>query len=165
MHSLLDTKLCSKKKIGGCFKLKFSISNRKNNITVNDEVHIQAYTPIANESVVFVANGEITPPVNLKHSLGDLISSGAVHRHLENIEIDQGSCLKTLEYINRFGLSSLRDNDEGYSIFCHAAPLTQGYMERFGVDLNIFREKSSYARNGSQKHVYGRSGVFRFCFT
>ena len=75
--------------------------------------------------VLYLWPMEKSPPVNLKHSLGDLISSGAVHRHLENIEIDQGSCLKTLEYINRFGLSSLRDNDEGYSIFCHAAPLTQ----------------------------------------
>ena len=98
---------------------------RKNNITVNDEVHIQAYTPIANESVVFVANGEITPPVNLKHSLGDLISSGAVHRHLENIEIDQGSCLKTLEYINRFDCLLCVIMMKGILYFCLAAPLTQ----------------------------------------
>lgn len=143
MHSLLDTKLCSKKKIGGCFKLKFSISNGKNNITVNDEVHIQAYTPIANESVVFVANGEITPPVNLKHSLGDLISSGAVHRHLENIEIDQGSCLKTLEYINRFGLSSLRDNDEGYSIFLPCGTTdTKGTWKDLGLILTYLERNT-----------------------
>ncbi|CAX40599.1 conserved hypothetical protein [Candida dubliniensis CD36] len=136
MHSLLDTKLCSKKKIGGCFKLKFSTSHGKNNITVNDEVHIQEYTPIANDSFIFVANGEITPPVNLKHSLGDLISSGAVHRHLENIEIDQGSCLRTLEYINRFGLSSLRDNDEGYSIFLPCGTTdTKGTWKDLGLIL------------------------------
>ncbi|KAL6451544.1 hypothetical protein SBY92_002887 [Candida maltosa Xu316] len=116
-HVLMNTKLCSDKKIGGCYKLKLSTSNSNKNVTVNDDVDVTDFIPIANDTTIYIATGEIKPPVNLKHALGDLISSGTIPRHLESIQIDRTSCLKTLEFINSFDLYSLDDNEKGYSIF------------------------------------------------
>ncbi|CAI5760367.1 unnamed protein product [Candida verbasci] len=119
LHILVDSKLCSNKKIGGCYKIKISSSaeNGDTKTTINDEVDVIESIPIANSSVIYIGNEEITPPVNLKHSLGDLISSGTIPRHLENVEIDRTSCLRTLGYLNTFNLYSLDDNEAGYSIF------------------------------------------------
>ncbi|KAK6462851.1 hypothetical protein DFJ63DRAFT_175957 [Scheffersomyces coipomensis] len=119
-HQLLNSKLCSKKRVGGCFKLKLSVSNIKgeNVTTLNDDIGvIDIPMPLGNNSFVYVTDSEITSPVSFKHSVGDLMSDGAIHRHLEHIKIDQKTCLTTLQYLNDFDMYSLNENGKGYSVF------------------------------------------------
>ncbi|EGW30225.1 uncharacterized protein SPAPADRAFT_144622 [Spathaspora passalidarum NRRL Y-27907] len=146
-YRLVESLLCSKRKVGGCFKLKLStsLSNGVRETTINDDVNIVGGPiEIGNGTVLYLAQGEIDPPTSLKHALGDLISEGKIHRHLENIEIDKKSCLRTLEYLNNFGLSSLDDNGDGYSVLlpcgipsigAHKAKTT-GLWKELGLALN-----------------------------
>lgn len=154
MHVLLNTRLCSNKRIGGCYKLKLSASHGKEKVTVNDDVHILNHLHIANGSSIYIANGEISAPTNLKHSLGDLISSGAVHRHLESIDIDRTSCLKTLEYINTFDLYSLDDNNQGYTIFL---PCGTTKYKNLWTNLGLVQD---YLLNNPNIHQSLMKGLF-----
>lgn len=154
VHILLDTKLCSHKRIGGCYKLKLSASHGTKTVTVNDDVRILNHLKIANDTSIFIANGEILPPTNLKHSLGDLISSGAVYRHLESIEIDRTSCLKTLEYINAFDLYSLDDNNKGYTIFL---PCGTTKFKNLWTNLGLVQ---NYLKNNPKIHQSVMKGLF-----
>ncbi|KAG7664392.1 uncharacterized protein J8A68_002065 [[Candida] subhashii] len=120
MHRLYTSKLCSKKKLGGCFKLKFSSSTTKGiqKVTINDDTEIiHGPINIGNDTILYIANGEVSPPSNFKHALGDLISSGSIHRHRDTIQIDEQGCLKTLAYLGQFNLMTLEDNGEGYTVF------------------------------------------------
>ena len=154
VHILLDTKLCSRKRIGGCYKLKLSASHGMKTVTVNDDVRILNHLKIANDTSIFIANGEISPPTNLKHSLGDLISSGAVYRHLESIAIDRTSCLKTLEYINAFDLYSLDDNNKGYTIFL---PCGSTKLKNLWTNLGLVQ---NYLKNNPKIHQSIMKGLF-----
>lgn len=120
--------------------MKLSASHGTKTVTVNDDVRILNHLKIANDTSIFIANGEILPPTNLKHSLGDLISSGAVYRHLESIEIDRTSCLKTLEYINAFDLYSLDDNNKGYTIFLPCGTTKFKFVDQFGISTKLLEE-------------------------
>ncbi|RLV92757.1 FAS1 domain-containing protein [Spathaspora sp. JA1] len=146
-YRLFESRLCSKRKVGGCFKLKLSTSviDGIRETTINDEVKIiDGPIEIGNGTVLYLAQGEIEPPVSLKHALGDLISDGKVHRHLQEIEVDKKSCLRTLEYLNNFDLSSLDDNGEGYSVLlpCGTSGMgtdkvqTTGVWKELGLTLN-----------------------------
>ncbi|KAG2731004.1 hypothetical protein G9P44_006153 [Scheffersomyces stipitis] len=125
VHKLLDSRLCSKKRVGGCFKLKLSASNSnsKVRVTVNDEIEILSpAVNVGNNSLVYVTDKDVDPPSNFKNSLGELISSGSIPRHLDHLDIDKKSCLSTLGYLNQFDLFSLSDNSKGYSVFLPCAP-------------------------------------------
>ncbi|KAK6455907.1 uncharacterized protein RJT20DRAFT_129292 [Scheffersomyces xylosifermentans] len=120
VYRLLDSKLCSKKKIGGCFKLKVSASLEGQEVkrTINDEVNIiSSAEQIGNGTFAYITDKDVDTPSNFKHSLGELISNGAIPRHLDHIEIDKKSCLSTLGYLNEYNLFSLPDNSKGYSVF------------------------------------------------
>lgn len=120
VHKLYTSKLCSKKKLGGCFKLKFSssVSNGVNKITINDDATIvEGPVDMGNTTLLYISDGEISPPPNFKHALGDLISGKSIHRHQDVIEIDVQGCLKTLSYLGEHGLTSLEDNEAGYTVF------------------------------------------------
>ncbi|CAK9441993.1 uncharacterized protein LODBEIA_P58010 [Lodderomyces beijingensis] len=126
-HHLVDTKLCSKKKLGTCYKMKISKYTEggedeggegvREVVKVGDGIKISDVISIQNHSQIYIATEEISTPMNLKHALGDLMSTGAIPRHLEGIKIDREGCLRTLNYLNTFNLYSLDDNEKGYSIF------------------------------------------------
>ncbi|CAK7918933.1 hypothetical protein CAAN3_26S00166 [[Candida] anglica] len=115
-HFLVDSKLCSKKRIGDCFKVKFSIS--QDDITINDVAQTIGY-PIKteNHSIIYVTNREVPTPGSLKHSLVEIISNNDASKYFPHIDIDQHSCLELFSYLNRFDLFSLPDNGKGYSLF------------------------------------------------
>lgn len=119
IHKLLNSKMCSSKRIGSCFKLKFLASTSRNSstITINDENKI-AHGPFkSNQTFIYIVDSEIETPSSFKHTMGPLISSGFFEHHLEHIKIDKESCLTTLGYLNKFDLFHLDDNYHGYSIF------------------------------------------------
>lgn len=119
---IYNTKLCSKSKIGSCFRLKISASfdavHNRTVTTVNDDISVIS-EPIkaVNNNIVYIVKKEIDTPLSFKHSLGTLISNGVIQRHLEHIEIDKKSCLATLGYLNDYDLLLLDDNGKGYSVF------------------------------------------------
>lgn len=129
-YRLLDSKLCSKSKIGSCFKTKFSASYntdlKKIEATINDDINIVfPGVKTENDNVIYIAEEDISPPLSLKQSLLKLLSNGGVSRHLQNFEIDRRSFLTTLRYLEQFDLLSLMENKRGYSIF-----LPCGYIEQ-----------------------------------
>lgn len=119
---LFDTRLCSKSKIGSCFRLKVSASldteEDRTIATINDDISIIS-EPIEaeNTNMIYILDKEIDTPSSFKHSLGALISNGVIQRHLEHIAIDKKSCLATLSYLNDFDLLLLDDNGKGYTVF------------------------------------------------
>lgn len=129
-YRLLDSKLCSKSKIGSCFKAKFSASYnaelKKVEATINDDINIMfPGVKTENDNVIYIAEEDINTPLSLKQSLLKLLSNGGVSRHLQNFEIDRRSFLSTLRYLEQFDLLSLAENKKGYSIF-----LPCGYVEQ-----------------------------------
>lgn len=117
---LLNSKLCSNKRIGGCYKLKVSATQNldESRFSLNDEINIISdMIPGGNQTMIYLADSEISPPSNFKNSLGDLMSNGAVQRYFEHIDIDRKGWLHTLEYLNQFKLLSLDDNNKGYTVF------------------------------------------------
>lgn len=117
---LLNSKLCSNKRIGGCYKLKVSATHNldESRFSLNDEINIISdLIPGGNQTMIYLADSEISPPSNFKNSLGALMSNGVVQRHIEHVDIDRKGCLHTLEYLNQFKLLSLDDNSKGYTVF------------------------------------------------
>lgn len=120
VYELIQTRLCSNRKIGGCFDLKVASTRNNDEIasTLNDELEIiDGPIDFGDNSFLYIVDGDINTPSSLKHALGDIMSSGSVPRHTEHFAVDKQSCLTTLEYLNKFKLTSLRDNSKGYSIF------------------------------------------------
>lgn len=119
-HLLVDSKLCSKRRLGGCFSLKLSHSSShgRSVTTINDDGKLESGSVYAgNNTYVYFTDAELAAPSSFKHALGDLISSGGVPRHLESIVIDQDSCLLTIKLLNQFDLLSLDNNGMGYTAF------------------------------------------------
>ncbi|KAI3405167.2 hypothetical protein KGF56_002123 [Candida oxycetoniae] len=119
-HLLVNTKLYVQKKIGGCYKMKVSRyyeDGGQEVIRILDGTEILRRIPISNNSQIFIANDEISTPANLKHSLGDMMSTGTIPDYLERVQIDRQDCLRTLNYLSTFDLYSLKENYKGYTIF------------------------------------------------
>lgn len=120
-HRIVLTKMCSKKRVGSCFRVKMTGIRDKEGAfqtTVNDEIHvIEGPIRAANNTFIYVVDREVAPPLLLKKSLGVLLSSGVILRHLEHIHIDKTSCLSTLGYLNEYDLLLLHENGRGYSVF------------------------------------------------
>ncbi|KAI5950141.1 hypothetical protein KGF54_005289 [Candida jiufengensis] len=146
-YALKDSSLCLKKKLGGCYKIKLAKTRPKGNlvVTINDGNEVLERIKIHNGSQILIVDEELSPPVNLKHSLGDLMSSGTIPRPMENIQIDRIQCLKTLNYLNDFDLYSLKDNEQGYTIFlpCGAknSKNQMGLWDELGLVLNYLESK------------------------
>ncbi|ODV81293.1 uncharacterized protein CANTADRAFT_46442 [Suhomyces tanzawaensis NRRL Y-17324] len=156
-YRLLDSRLCSKKRIGGCFQLKLSASkvNNLTKLTLNDDIDIVSSHSCANNTFIYIGDKELNAPSSLKHSLGDLISNGALQRHVEHIEIDKENCLATLGYLNEHNLYSLDDKGKGYTVFLpcakayslgsHSSEVTvalkEGSWNRLGLVLDYLESK------------------------
>jgi uncharacterized surface protein with fasciclin (FAS1) repeats len=120
VFTLVQSKLCSKKRIGGCFNLKLASTNTRGNTlsTLNDGLQvIEGPIDMGKSSFLYVVNGDIAPPVSFKHALGEVMSSGSIPRHTEHFAVDKQSCLTTLDLLNQFKLFSLEDNGRGYTVF------------------------------------------------
>lgn len=140
VYKLIPSRLCSKKKIGGCFDLKVASTKINNQVvaTLNDDLEIiDGPIDVGNSSFLYIVDSDIAGPVNLKHALGDIMSSGSVPRHTEHFAVDKQSCLTTLEYLNKFKLLSLPDNSQGYSIFLPCAMHAQNQGKNNWDDLGL----------------------------
>ncbi|KAK6199605.1 uncharacterized protein RJT21DRAFT_121990 [Scheffersomyces amazonensis] len=151
-HKLLDSKLCSKKRIGGCFKLKLSSSkyDGEYRTTLNDDIDISDIPiDLGNNTMVYIADSEISTPDSFKHSVGALMSDGSIHRHLEHIRIDQETCLTTMQYLSDFNLFSLDENNKGYSVFlpCGSNYHSHGSWKDLGLVLNYLESNPALFRN------------------
>ncbi|KAI5956002.1 hypothetical protein KGF57_003488 [Candida theae] len=119
LHILANTRLCSKKKLGGCYKMKVSKKESEHGVPqyfIDGGVEVGEAISILNSSQIFITKDEVSAPLNLKHSLGDLMSNGALPPS-GGLDIDRSGCVRTLKYFNDFNVLSLKDNEEGYTIF------------------------------------------------
>lgn len=160
LYKLVDSALCSKSKIAGCYKLKVSSSYSHGLLIesrINDDIKIVSEPfDIGNGSIAYFVNKAVETPRSLKHNLADLLSNGRLERHLEHILINQQECLKTIQYLNHFDLLNLKDNDMGYSIFLPCGipdnqfPLwgsAGGAWKSLGLLLNHFEKHPKVFKN------------------
>lgn len=141
-HRLLTSKLCLNKRIGLCFKVKVTggFHDEKAVTTFNDD--IKAYGEpflAAGNTSIYIGDTTLEAPSSLKHTLADLLTSGAVNGRLEHIEIDKEFCMWTLEHLNQHGLNSVNTNRKGYTVILPCGhtiwePLT-GLEETEGASL------------------------------
>lgn len=136
-HILANTRLCSKKKLGGCYKMKVSEKQRDDGpqYFIDGGVEVAEIVPLLNGSQIFITKDEISTPVNLKHSLGDLMSNGALLPS-DDLDIDRSGCVRTLRYFDSFDVLSLKDNEQGYTIFLPCG------MTDSGIDEGLWKELS-----------------------
>lgn len=119
-HTLLDSKLCLKKRIGSCYKVKLSATlNDGGNIEVSFNDDFRADLPIRadGDNFIYVAEQDFAAPTSFKHALVELISDEGTTRHLNHIDINKETCLQSIKYLNHFDLFLLDDNHEGYTVF------------------------------------------------
>lgn len=140
VYKLIPSRLCSKKKIGGCFDLKVASTKLNNGYysTLNDDLEIiDGPIDMGNHSILYIVDSDIAAPISLKHALGDVMSSGSVPRHIDHLAIDKQSCLVTLELLNKFKLLSVPDNNQGYSIFLPCASHSKNQAKNNWEDLGL----------------------------
>lgn len=119
-HRLLDSKLCLKKRIGACFKVKLSGTLEKDGIAVsfNDDILSESFPyRAAGDNTIYVGDKDLETPGSFKHTLAELISDGVVRRHWNHIAIDKESCMTTFSYLNQFKMFLLDENHNGYTVF------------------------------------------------
>lgn len=119
-NRILTSKLCLKKRMGTCYKVKVSASSENNNvaITFNDELRASSDPYFASgNNTIYIAEEDFQTPLSFKHTMAELISNGIVKKHTSHISIDKQECLRTLGYLNEFKLSLLDDNQKGYTVF------------------------------------------------
>lgn len=116
---LVNSGLCSKKRIGSCFKIKLSAIRDKGKIRIriNDDATL-VWDPIIlpDNTAIYVTDKEISSPGSFRKETINLIS-----KSLDFAGIDRGACLKTLEYIGAFDLFNLLENGKGYTAFLPCA--------------------------------------------
>lgn len=134
LHILANTRLCSKKKLGGCYKMKVSKDNGE--YLIDESVEVIETIPVLNGSQIFITKDEITTPLNFKHSLGDLMSNGALPP-FDGLSIDRSGCLRTLKYFTNFDVLSLKDNEQGYTIFLPCGMAENGKEEGIWRELGL----------------------------
>lgn len=153
MHILVDSKLCVKKKIGDCYKIKLSTvpshDKKSTVITINDDINVYPTEGISagNSTKIYLLNKELQTPPNFKHTLGDIISS-AVLPFEDEITVDKDSCMRTLGYLNTFDLFSLDDNGKGYSVFLPCA-----------ASLPLGRKQNQLPFNSPRTGVWSELGL------
>lgn len=119
-HWLMDSKLCSGRRIGSCFRVKVSRRHSKSGweYLFNDEVAAREQEVLSyGNTTVVIGDVPLSPPQNLKHTLGALLTNGLLDDRLEHIAIDQPFCMWVFGHLSRFHLLLPRDNSHGYSIF------------------------------------------------
>lgn len=119
-HRLLVSKLCLKKRMGSCYKVKVSgnLDNDDYFVSFNDELRIESAPHEASgNNVIFVVDQDFHTPLSFKRTIADLISNGASKRNLPHVNINKKECLQTLGYLNEHKLALLDDNLKGYTVF------------------------------------------------
>lgn len=119
-HRLFVSKLCLKKRMGSCYKVKVSgtLNNDDYFMSFNDELRLEsAPYEASGNNVIFVVDQDFQTPLSFKHTIADLISSGVSKRHLPHVNINKKECLQTLGYLNEHKLALLADNLKGYTVF------------------------------------------------
>ncbi|KAM9940417.1 hypothetical protein OXX80_000134 [Metschnikowia pulcherrima] len=118
-HRLFDSKLCSRKRIDSCFKVKVSgvYHNNKTKVFFNDRYEAEAPFMAANNNSIYILRTDFAVPASFKNVMAQLISDGTMREHLDHVTVDKSSCLQTLKYLERHDLLSLRENYHGYTAF------------------------------------------------
>lgn len=117
---LVFSKLCLRKRINSCFKVKVygTVSEGRKKVLFNDDVRVSSLPIYASsDNIIYVADDEFLVPSSFKHTLADLISNEVVRGTLDHVIIDKESCLTTLNYLSQFSMLSLPENHKGYSAF------------------------------------------------
>lgn len=149
LRRLLDSKFCSKKKMGSCYKVKVASSN--SSTAINDDVNITK-EPIrcANDTHIYFADDDIDAPINFKRTLGQMISK--VDNKDDLWHLDAASCFKTIEILKQFKLLSLADNAKGYTVFLpisnsKAGASTRTHWDRLGLVLQYLNHNEKEFKN------------------
>lgn len=119
-HKILDSKLCLKKRIGSCYKVKvWGEMNKNKQVTASFNDEFEAGKPVlaANNNAIYFSNNDFEAPVSFKKVMAKLISDGRIGRHHEHYSVNKDACLQTLKFLDSFNLILLDDNHHGYTAF------------------------------------------------
>lgn len=129
-HEMLDSKLCLKKRIGSCYKVKVwgELTEDGLSVSFNDDFETGLPVLAANENAIYFSNNDYEAPVSFKRVMAELISDGLIPRHHETFLLNKDACLETLKYLDSYDLILLDDNRHGYTAFlpCGEAPEDSG---------------------------------------
>lgn len=115
-HGLVDSLMCSNKRVSGCFKHKLTTDEDGDIITLNDAINVIEGPFDAGKSEIYVVDSEVVLPSSLKRVMGEIMSAGRTR----DIILDKKNCLKTLELLLAHKLFDF-DDDGGYSAFLPCA--------------------------------------------
>ncbi|OBA19166.1 hypothetical protein METBIDRAFT_46441 [Metschnikowia bicuspidata var. bicuspidata NRRL YB-4993] len=118
-HALLNSKLCLKKRINSCFRVKVSgtLESDGTRIVFNDRFEAGSpFIALGNNSI-YVLETDFAVPASFKNVVAQLISDGTTRENLDHVTVDKSSCLQTLKYFEEFDLLLLKDNHKGYTVF------------------------------------------------
>lgn len=119
-HDLIDSKLCLKKRIGSCYKVKVwgeLTKDKQVSASFNDEFLTGLPVVAANNNAIYFSDKDYEAPASFKRVMAGLISDGLIRRHWDQFLLDKDACLETLKYLDSFDLTLLDDNRHGYTAF------------------------------------------------
>lgn len=115
-HGLVDSLMCSNKRVSGCFKHKLMTDEDGDIITLNDNINVIDGPFDAGKSEVYIVDSEVVLPASLKRVMGEIMGAGRTR----DVILDKSNCLKTLELLLAHKLFDW-DDDGGYSVFLPCA--------------------------------------------
>lgn len=119
-HDLFDSKLCLKKRIGSCYKVKVwgeLTKDKQVSASFNDVFLAGLPVIAANNNSIYFSDKDYEAPISFKKVMAGLISDGLIRRHWDQFSLDKDACLETLKYLDSFDLTLLDDNRHGYTAF------------------------------------------------
>ncbi|CAN3369319.1 hypothetical protein DICA2_F24322 [Diutina catenulata] len=155
--ALDDSLLCSKKRIGGCFRHRLSWTNSSSLTAVNDAQVLEGPYISDDGSEIYVVDSGVSPPPPFKRALGELMSSGH-----HNFVIDHDNCITTLELLLQHKLLDLSD-DGGYTIFlpCRKPASMAGHSNWDGLGLvQDYLEAHNKTMKQVLKGLFAREAIY-----
>lgn len=164
INKLLDSGLCSKKKIGSCFRAKISAwtspSTPNQRILVNGDVDVIGLPIIAEGNSIMVLEEEMVTPSSFKDELATLVSNGGMRRNQDFIDVNSESLLEIFQDLKKFGLLSFDENSEGYSVF-----LPCGYRQILSVNSEKISMESPWDSLGlTLTYLKNNPSIFKKVF-
>lgn len=163
-HEMLESKLCLKKRIGSCYKVKVWGERTKDGISVsfNDDFDTGSPVVAANKNAIYFSNNDYEAPTSFKRVMAGLISDGLIPRHHERYTLNKDACLETLKYLDSYDLILLDDNHHGYTAFLPCGEVTTGNIES-GVRENAWEQLGLVLRY-LQRHPQEFKNILRGIF-
>ena len=149
---MLDSKLCLKKRIGSCYKIKVSgeLDEKGFRVSFNDEFESGLPVLAANHNALYFSDNDYEAPASFKRVLAALIAEDLVLSHNSHFVLNKDACFQTIKYLHSYNLMLLDDNSQGYTAFLPCGKVvTQGVTTK--VSDNVWEQMGLVLRY-LQKH-------------